>query len=164
MISVPFSLPVKITQLRISVAFVPSSNLSDSSREWKDSGGPGMILRAAQRERIAFLALKSRAGNEYGSGPREEAERKRGLLNTRFDVKKREAVVAIATKKDIAIVDRVLDCRKLVACGWRFQENCFWSRPPSADIEWVVSMKSIQWSECVVRQFSSVPVSRQGGV
>ena len=53
--SVPLFFPVKIMQFRIKVAFVPGSNLSDSSLERKFCAGRGMNLRAAQRERMAIL-------------------------------------------------------------------------------------------------------------
>lgn len=51
-VSVPLFLPVKMRAFLMRVAFVPRSNLSDSSLEWKAGEGPGVARSAAQRARI----------------------------------------------------------------------------------------------------------------
>lgn len=103
MTSVPLSLPVKISAFLIKVAFVPDSNRSDSSREWNDSGGWGVALSNAQRDRMACFAsaLNLKFGVTAWEGSTKEGNPE-NFVNVQNDVDTITKAVATAMESTTA--------------------------------------------------------------
>jgi len=115
---VPLSFPVKITQFRMSVAFVPDSYLSEPSREKKSAVGPGVAFSAAHRERMFALECSKMGVWRLRSVPAKNVgDNWRKFVKEKSNVARIAMAVASTTVNEI--VGEPANGRKTVADGWR---------------------------------------------